>query len=89
MSLIRYWFEFEADPRQALPFGIPLGCGVTAYSYEDALAIINEKVFQSAPLPQIKLVVENVDVSTLDSNHIQPNMELAIKRGVWFPLGYD
>lgn len=30
--------------------------------------------------------VENVDISSLDDNHVRPNMGSPIVRGVWFPM---
>jgi hypothetical protein len=89
MILTRYWFEFDLSVSQAQILGVLLGCGVTAYSHEDALAIIKERIFKNDLLPPIKSVIENIDVSTLDFNHIQPNMGLTVKRGIWFPRGYS
>jgi hypothetical protein len=85
MRLARYWFRFEA---QAPPQPLNLGWGVSAYDYDDALALLRERVFRDAVLPQIVEVNENVDVSTLDSKHILPNMEDPTVRGIWFPRGY-
>ena len=40
-------------------------------------------------MPAIKDMVEDVDVSTLDANHVLPNMGITLKRGVWFPQGFE
>ena len=48
--LVRYWFLFE--PHLSLS-PLNLGCGVSAYGYEDALALLNEKVFKDGVLPRI------------------------------------
>jgi len=40
-------------------------------------------------MPEIKKVIENVDVSTLDAGHVLPNMSPPNIRGVWFPLRYN
>ena len=54
-----------------------------------ALCLLKEKVFNGATLPEIKNMIENVDVSTLDAGHVLPNMSPPNIRGVWFPLGYN
>jgi len=82
--MIRYWFEFDDN----IPHGMKMGCGVTAYSYDDALSILNDKVFRNSSL-QIKQVIEDVDVSTLDQNHVIPNMSPPNIRGIWFPQEYN
>jgi hypothetical protein len=65
------------------------GCGVTAWSHEDALRLLRERVFVRQPLPPVRRCVEDVDVSTLDPGHVLPNMADPTRRGVWFPLGCD
>jgi hypothetical protein len=61
-------------------------CGVTAYSLEDALALVRQELWRTdEPLPSIREVIEDVDVSTLDPGHVLPNMGPPIWRGVWFP----
>ena len=81
----RYWFSFNAE---CLPIGVQHGCGLSANSYEDALNILREKVFESSDIPEIGDVVENVDISTLDKAHVLSNMGNISVRGVWYPLGY-
>lgn len=83
--LRRYWFTFSSiEPYNPLR----LGCGVTAYSYEDAISILLQTVFVGQNEPQIDKVVEDIDVSTLDQKHVIPNMDPPVWRGVWFPKGY-
>lgn len=83
--LKRYWFKFDDLP----PYNtLRLGCGVTAYNYDDALALLTQSVFKDTTVPPIKSVVENVDISTLDRGHVIPNMEAPVWRGVWFSRGY-
>jgi hypothetical protein len=65
------------------------GCGVTAHSYDDALAILNETVFAGKRRPEIEHVVENVEISALDQKHVIPNMEAPTWRGVWYPKGFS
>ena len=90
MNLTRYWFEFEAGlGNYDLPHGTKVGCGVTAYNYDEALNLLKIQVFKFSTMPVIKAVIENVDVSILDHNHILLNMATPTIRGVWFPLGYQ
>ena len=84
----RYWFQFDVEFDGKAPPGVIIGCGITAYDYEDALKLLREKVFLCEILP-IRSYIEDVDISTLDQGHVLPNMSAPIKRGVWFPLGYD
>lgn len=88
MKLTRFWFEFDRD---SLPtgLGIALGCGVTAWSYDDAINILEEEVFRDVAFPKIKKVDENIDISTLDRSHVLPNMLPPNVRGVWYPIGYS
>jgi hypothetical protein len=61
--LIRYWFLFETDRS---PRALNLGCGVSAYGYDDALALLNERVFKDGIVPRILELKENVDISLVD-----------------------
>jgi hypothetical protein len=81
----RFWFSFSEQP---LPIGVQHGCGLSAYDYEDALGLLKDRVFEGIDLPSIDNVVEDIDVSILDSGHVLPNMGNISIRGVWFPLGY-
>jgi hypothetical protein len=86
--LHRYWFEFDLTLDDVPPLGTLLGCGVTAHSEAEAINIISHRVFGGS-LPRIKRIVRDIDVSTLDQNHVVPNMGNIFKIGVWFPLGYE
>jgi hypothetical protein len=86
IKLKRYWFSFK-DVRA--PNVLNLGCGVTAYNYDDAIGILSRKVFLKNVLPEINDFIENIDVSKLDVKHVLPNMHSPTERGVWFPLGYQ
>jgi hypothetical protein len=67
------------------PMGCPsatnLGIGVTAYSEEDARAIIADQ------FPKVEVLGLRVvdDLSTLDDRHVLPNVGDHMVRGVWFP----
>lgn len=81
--LRRFWFTFDELP----PYSpLQLGCGIAAFSLDDAVGILQSKVF--AEEPKIKSVIEDVNVNSLDANHVLPNMGDVTTRGVWFPLGY-
>lgn len=82
--LHRYWFRFEGDAR-SLPAGLAMGCGVTARSRHEAAELIRQRVLSSDELPTVASVIEDVDVSTLDLEHVLPNAGPANVRGVWFP----
>jgi hypothetical protein len=91
--LHRYWFEFEkpdspgSDKDFALVSWPPFGCGVTAYDYDDAMALMKQLVFTDDPLPKITSVVQNVDMNVLlnENNHIGPYCSCAAWRGIWWP----
>ncbi|UXE68862.1 MAG: hypothetical protein KA713_09915 [Chryseotalea sp. WA131a] len=85
----RYWFEFDSNQIKDLPPGLPLGCGVTAYDYNDAISILRQSVFKGQEIPELKNKKENIDIRTLDQRHVIPNMKDPTLRGVWFPLGYE
>lgn len=83
--LKRFWFEFNIDNPFEYPTGTVIGCGVTAFSYEDAISLLQEKVFKNNVIPKIKKTVEDVDLRNLDPLHVLPNISPVIYRGVWFP----
>ena len=82
--LKRFWIKFYPSPLSR----VNLGCGVTAYDYSDALKLLGERIFAGSQTPKIAEVIEDVDISTLDQNHVIPNMEVPAARGIWFPKGY-
>lgn len=86
--LKRYWIKFE-ESDALFSKACHLGLGVTAYDFEDARRLIKEKVFKNEDVPPIKQLVENVDIRTLEQNHIAPNMGSPNLRGIWFPMGYS
>jgi len=88
MALLkRYWFEFVKSGIP-LPLGADLGAGVTAFNYEDAINILTTEIFKDIPFPEIKKVIEDVDILTLDAGHVLPNMRPSNLRGVWYPFLY-
>lgn len=87
--MIRYWIKFNFENYASIPSGTRMGCGVTALNYEDALKLINDKLFGNKPMAPIEQLIEDIDISTLDANHILPNIGLPTRRGIWFPVGYE
>jgi hypothetical protein len=85
--LKRFWFEFD-NSTSAIPFGAELGIGVTAYNYDDAINVITNEIFKKSTIPTITKLIEDVDVSTLEANHVLPNIGVSSIRGVWYPRLY-
>jgi hypothetical protein len=73
--LTRFWFKADRG----------LGFGVTAQSAGDAERLLASAGFVRGRDFEVVEVVENVDVRTLDQNHVLPNMGPPHTRGVWFP----
>ena len=73
--LTRYWFQSKNYA----------GIGVTAYSKEDAIALIKSEILVMAYEPNFESCIENIDIQELDINHVRPNMGDCTRRGVWFP----
>ena len=73
--LRRYWFKTKER----------FGFGVTAYSLDDAKHLIDDAAHSLAVNYEVLEIIEDVDVRTLDQNHVVPNMGASNFRGVWFP----
>lgn len=82
--LHRYWFTFAGDAR-SLPAGLAVGCGVTAPNRCEAARMISQHLLAGNELPPLARIVEDVDVSALDEDHVLPNAGPPNVRGVWFP----
>jgi hypothetical protein len=91
IKLTRYWFEFDIDViEEGLPPGIAMGCGLTAFSYEDALFILQNNIFIGKQIPPLKRYIEDIEISTLEPGHVLPNIIMpSFHRGVWYPQGYS
>ncbi len=72
--LRRFWF-----PGQGC-----LGVGVTAFTREEASALAEQTAARLGWHLEGE-VLEDVDVRTLDQQHVIPNMGICSNRGVWFP----
>ena len=77
--LTAYWIE---SPEVETPFGY----GVTAFSKDDALALVRSRGLRlPADAAQIH-ITENIRVADLDASHVVPNIGPIVVRGVWFPF---
>ncbi len=61
------------------------GYGVTALSRDDAELLLASAGFVRGRDFDVLEVIENVDIRTLDENHVLPNMGPPNTRGIWFP----
>ncbi len=78
-GLRRFWFE--STHRHAV------GVGVTAYSLNDARALIAAELdLTGFRLEDLGTVTEDIDMRELDQNHVIPNMGPCNLRGIWFPV---
>jgi len=83
-TLHRFWIKFSDAP-----LVVRSGCGVTALTYEDALSILEEKLFVEYGKLGVASVTADVAVSSLDAGHVLPNMGVVSIRGIWYPLGFQ
>jgi hypothetical protein len=84
--LRRFWFTFELPKEPSILY---FGCGITAYDLADARRFLERNVFPTAGELKVKGVTEDIDIATLETNHVRPNMGNPVVRGVWYPLGLD
>lgn len=73
--LHRFWFKTKEG----------FGFGVTAYSIEDALSLLDEIGRPLALEGDVVDIIEDVDIRELDQAHVTPNMGPPNFRGVWYP----
>ena len=74
-GLRRYWFPMDRG------FGI----GVTAFSKDEARSLAEATRARYGYKGVVGPVVVDIDVSTLDANHVLPNIGPPVIRGVWYP----
>lgn len=63
----------------------PLGFGVTAFTVDDAVALLHSEGFELSENLEGVQIRENVTFAELDQNHVVPNMGPMNMRGVWYP----
>jgi hypothetical protein len=83
-NLRRYWVRLRPTDDQ-----FNREFGVSAFSEDDALAILAHVVFGGRAMPDVLEVRANVNVGDLDQGHVVPNMGPPNWRGVWYPKGFD
>lgn len=81
-ELIRYWITLNQQER---PIGFGLGIGITAYSEEDMLSILRDRIEQEIKIEKVQ-IIRSLD--ELEQNHVLPNMEEFVFRGMWYPKGF-
>jgi hypothetical protein len=74
--LISFWIQ-GTDPSG------PIGFGVTAWSVEDAIALIRDAGFSIDS--ELAVIRENVMPREVDYNHVARNAGPAVFRGLWYP----
>jgi hypothetical protein len=74
-DLRRFWFSLSKG----------IGIGVTATTLEEARKLAEEARAQCHPTAEITGEIVDVDVSTLDANHVVPNVGFVVAYGVWYP----
>jgi hypothetical protein len=65
-----------------------MGVGVTASTRAEAEQLA-QRVAGEVGYELSERVIEDIDVSTLDANHVLGNMGISSVRGVWFPQGFQ
>lgn len=83
-ELHRYWIRFADGATLEYGF-LKLGCGVTAWTEDDAIWLLRQCVFEGENLPEIGEILADIDVRDLEANHVRPNIGAVSLRGVWFP----
>ena len=76
--LTKYWLSFNEKT------SYPLGVGVTAYSLEDAEALVAKRLFSNGYVPAFNQKMIN-SLDDLEQNHVLPNIGHITFRGIWFP----
>ncbi|HLG41148.1 MAG TPA: hypothetical protein VI461_15810 [Chitinophagaceae bacterium] len=66
----------------------PKQFGVTAYSLNDALSILQEKVYRKKKGPSFGTASVDVCFEDLDPVNVAPYIGDMTIRGIWFPRGY-
>ena len=100
-GLTRFWFEFELppyprpDPAHRIVLDGPEwwkpirrltdGVGATGWDGADCLRMIQRHLLEGQELPPVKKAIPDLDVRTLDENHVRRNMGVCVWRGIWWP----
>ncbi|MGD1893405.1 MAG: hypothetical protein ACFB15_22790 [Cyclobacteriaceae bacterium] len=82
MKLKKFFIELDNDDT------LMRFVGVTAWTEEDALNLIQDNLLKEGLNPSIKSMKEITSLNELDQNHVLPNMGEFASRGIWFPFGF-
>ena len=82
MSMRPYWITFKNPPLGFFRAGV----GITATSEAEAVAILANAFTE---LPEVNIVRHIQSFEEIEQNHVAPNMGNILKRGIWFPKGYE
>jgi len=86
--LKRYWLIVSADDKLG-----PRNFGVTALTIDQAKSLLKTTLTNiawqhiSKEVIDKAEVIEDIDVSTLDEDHVLPNIGVVSRPGIWFPNG--
>jgi hypothetical protein len=78
-----YWITVEQVPTPSI---FKTGVGVTAYSELDARNLFAANIGDEYAIQAVERIA---DINQLDAGHVLPNMGNWMRRGIWFPLGFD
>jgi len=79
-GLTAYWISFPDNPH------FPLGFGVTAWSVDDAISILDEFGYDHHRRTSNVNVDSDVTCDDLDRDHVLSNIGPIIVRGIWYPF---
>ncbi len=77
--LVPFWIRFLGEPELQHSYG------VTAYSLDDALALLQKQHLVGQDIERPIGVTANVRIEDLDPSQIVPNCGPMGFRGVWYP----
>ncbi len=78
-----FWITFPDDPT------LPSGIGITAFSEEDAFAIVSEQGLDRWIDTAATFSIARVRIDDLCATNIVPNIGPFQFRGVWYPAAND
>ncbi|TIO07503.1 hypothetical protein [Mesorhizobium sp.] len=80
-----FWLDFEDERCRDFPMGV----GITAEDEIDAVGVASSRLFPYEEFPASFRIRIIPDLDALDQNHVRPNIGHHLRRGIWFPTGYD
>jgi hypothetical protein len=77
--LVSFWIRFKGEPELQHSYG------VTAYSLDDALALLKRHQLVGQDIESPIAISANVRIEDLDQAHVVPKCGPMGFRGVWYP----